>query len=61
MQKDLKPSLIVAVSIWCIALLVYVSVSAVTIFRDKSDMFAAKANEITTSVDRRIAQNFAFV
>jgi signal transduction histidine kinase len=61
MQKDLKPSLIIAVSIWCIALLVYVSVSAVTIFRDKSDMFAAKANEITTSVDRRIAQNFAFV
>lgn len=61
MQKDLKPSLVFAVSIWCIALLVYVCISAVMIFRDKSDMFAAKANEIATSLDRRIAQNFAFV
>ncbi|RZS77643.1 histidine kinase/DNA gyrase B/HSP90-like ATPase [Phyllobacterium myrsinacearum] len=61
MQKDLKPSLVFAVSIWCIALLVYVCISAVMIFRDKSDMFAAKATEITTSLDRRIAQNFAFV
>lgn len=61
MQKDLKPSLIFAISIWLIALLAYTSVSAVTIFRDKSDMFAAKADEIATALDRRIAQNFAFV
>lgn len=61
MQKDLKPSLVFAVSVWLIALLVYISVSAVVIFQNKSDMFAVKANEIATSLDRRMAQNFAFV
>jgi signal transduction histidine kinase len=61
LRQYLKPSLLLAVTIWLLALLVYACVSAVMIFQDKSDMFSAKADEITTCVGRRIAQNFAFV
>ncbi|MFT7754924.1 UNVERIFIED_CONTAM: hypothetical protein ODX46_02055, partial [Salmonella enterica subsp. enterica serovar Enteritidis] len=42
-------------------LLIYASASAIVIFQDKSDAFSAKADEMATCLDRRIAQNFAFV
>lgn len=61
LQKYLKPPLILAVSIWLLALLIYASASAIVIFQDKSDAFSAKADEMATCLDRRIAQNFAFV
>lgn len=56
-----KPSLIIAVSIWFAAQLAYISIAAFMAFQQKSDMFSAKADEIVTCLERRIAQNFAFV
>ncbi|WP_175540730.1 ATP-binding protein [Phyllobacterium sp. OV277] len=61
MRKALKPSLIIAASIWFLAQVMYVSISGFMTFQDKSHAFSAKANEIADCLDRRITQNFAFV
>ncbi len=61
MRKALKPSLIIAASIWFLAQVMYVSISGFMTFQDKSHAFSATANEIADCLDRRITQNFAFV